>query len=167
MLPSAPTAQFPYRILERAGEGAMGAVFRAEDVELARPVAIKVLRPEYLRGLGGSGAERATRRFLQEARAAAAIQHPAVTVVHRVGTGQGCPFIAMEWLEGSDLGAIFAKHQTISVEQAARLGLQVLSALAAAHKDVVHRDIKPSNLVLVGDRRIKVTDFGVASSIGP
>lgn len=163
MLPSAPTAQFPYRILERAGEGAMGAVFRAEDVELARPVAIKVLRPEYLRGLGGSGAERATRRFLQEARAAAAIRHPAVTVVHRVGTEQGCPFIAMEWLEGSDLGAVFAKHQTISVEQAARLGLQILSALAAAHKEgVVHRDIKPSNLVLVGDRRIKVTDFGVA-----
>lgn len=163
MLPSAPTSSFPYRVLAQVGEGAMGQVYRAEDIELGRQVAIKVIKPSFLASLSEREAQDAMQRFLQEARAAAALSHPGVTVVHRVGSEGGWPYIAMEWLDGSTLEQVIAHNKRLSVEQATRVGLQVLAVLDAAHRaGIVHRDIKPGNLILTTDRRIKVTDFGVA-----
>lgn len=163
MLPSAPTATFPYRILAKVGEGGMGTVYRAEDIELGRPVAIKALKQSFIESLSRRDAEAAIQRFVQEARAAAALSHPGVTVVHRVGAEGAWPFIAMEWLDGHTLEEVLLKRGRLSVEQAARIGLPVLSALDAAHRaGIIHRDIKPGNLFLTTDRRVKVTDFGIA-----
>jgi serine/threonine-protein kinase len=160
--PIAPTSTFPYRILSKVGEGGMGAVYRADDLELGRSVAIKVLKSDQLSDRRADDAQSAARRFLQEARAAAALAHPGVTTVYRVGTEGGWPYIAMEWLEGQTLEQLIAARR-FSVEQAARIGIQVLSVLEVAHAaGVVHRDIKPSNLMVVANGRIKVMDFGVA-----
>lgn len=167
MLPAAPTSTFPYRILAKVGEGAMGEVYRAEDIELGRQIAIKVVKPGFLAGLSERDARGALQRFIQEARAAAAFSHPGVTTVHRVGTEAGRPYIAMEWLEGRPLDAVLAAQKRLPVAQAARLGLQVLAVLDAAHRaGVVHRDVKPGNIMVTSDRRIKVTDFGVARMQG-
>ncbi|QQR90183.1 MAG: serine/threonine protein kinase [Myxococcales bacterium] len=163
MLPDTPSATFPYRILARVGAGAMGEVYEAEDIELGRKVAIKVIKASFVESLPERDAEDALRRFVQEARAAAAFSHPGVTVVHRVGTEGGWPYIAMEWLDGRALEAVLAEHQRLSVEQTARVGLEVLSVLEAAHRTgITHRDVKPANLMVTRDRRIKVTDFGIA-----
>ena len=161
--PSAPTASFPYRVLAKVGEGAMGEVYRAEDLDLGRQVAIKVIRPDSTAPLRGSDPQATLNRFLQEARAAAALSHPGVTTVHRVGSEGGHPYIAMEWLEGHTLEELIARGGRLPPEQAARIGLQVLSTLEAAHAaGVIHRDIKPGNLMVLPSGRIKVTDFGVA-----
>ncbi|MBI5481855.1 MAG: protein kinase [Deltaproteobacteria bacterium] len=161
--PSAPTPTFPYRVLGKIGEGAMGAVYQAEDLELGRRVALKVIKPELLAALAPADAQDMAQRFLQEARAAAALTHPGATVVHRVGMEGRAPYIAMEWLDGRSLEALIAEKHRYPVEQVARLGLQVLSVLAAAHgAGIVHRDIKPANLMVTRDGRIKVTDFGIA-----
>jgi len=163
MLPTSPTAMFPYRILAKVGEGAMGQVFRAEDIELGRQVAIKVVKPSFLEGLSENAAQAALQRFLQEARAAAALSHAGVTVVYRVGSEGGWPYIAMEWLDGQTLEDVLIERQTLPLDQVARLGLQVLAALDAAHGvGIVHRDIKPANLIVTTQGRIKVTDFGIA-----
>lgn len=163
MLPQTPTATFPFRILMQVGEGAMGEVYRAEDVELGRHVAIKIVKPAFLASLSEHDAHDAVQRFLQEARAAAALSHPGVTQVHRVGTEGGTPYIAMEWLDGQTFDAVLRKQPRLSMEQAAWFGLEVLSVLEATHRaGIVHRDIKPANLMVTRDRRIKVTDFGVA-----
>lgn len=165
--PSAPTASFPYRVLAKVGEGAMGEVYRAEDLDLGRQVAIKVIRPDSTAPLRGSDPQATLNRFLQEARAAAALSHPGVTTVHRVGSEAGHPYIAMEWLEGHTLEELIARGGRLPPEQAARIGLQVLSTLEAAHAaGVIHRDIKPGNLMVLPSGRIKVTDFGVAQVRG-
>lgn len=141
----------------------MGEVFRAEDLELGRNVAIKVVKASFLAALSDGDAKSALQRFLQEARAAAALSHPGVTTVHRVGTVDGCPYIAMEWLEGRTLEQILKQHNTLDIHRVARVGLQVLSVLEDAHRaGIVHRDIKPANLILTSSGRIKVADFGIA-----
>lgn len=161
--PVAPTVSFPYRIIAKVGEGAMGEVYRAEDADLGRDVAIKVIRAAYLAAQQPDAAHAVVHRFLQEARAAAALAHPGVTVVHRVGVEAGHPYIAMEWLDGKTIEQMIAERRRFTVEQAARVGVQVLSALAAAHDEgIIHRDIKPGNLMLTRDGRVKITDFGIA-----
>ena len=162
--PPHPTASFPYRIVTKVGEGGMGAVYRAEDLDLGRAVAIKVIKPEHVARLRGPAAQLAVDRFLQEARAAAALSHPGVTMVHRIGTECGWPYIAMEWLEGRTLEELLADEpQRFSIPQAVRVALEVLAVLEVAHTaGVVHRDIKPANLMLVANGRVKVTDFGIA-----
>ncbi len=157
------TPAFPWRILSKAGEGAMGEVYLAEDQDLGRRVAIKVIKPELLSSLSAADAQAAIQRFVQEARAAAALSHPGVPAVHRIGTEGGWPYIVMEWLDGQTLDGILAGRRRLPAEQAAWLGLQVLSVLETAHgAGIVHRDIKPENLLLTRDRRLKVTDFGIA-----
>ncbi|MGE0397032.1 MAG: serine/threonine-protein kinase [Kofleriaceae bacterium] len=162
--PAQPTASFPYRIVTKVGEGGMGAVYRAQDLDLGRDVAIKVIKAEHLAALRGPAAQLAVDRFLQEARAAAALSHPGVTMVHRIGTEDGRPYIAMEWLDGRTLEDLLADEpQRFSTPQAVRIALQVLSVLEVAHTaGVVHRDIKPANLMLIANGRVKVTDFGIA-----
>ncbi len=161
--PPAPTATFPYRIERRVGEGAMGVVFRAFEPALERTVAIKVLRQETLAGRDEQTTQEYHRRFLQEARAAAALSHPGSATLYRIGDEAGNPWIAMEWLDGRTLDAVVREDGPLAPERVAQLGIELLAALDAAHRaGVVHRDIKPANLMLLADGRLKVTDFGIA-----
>ncbi|HSB64864.1 MAG TPA: protein kinase [Thermoanaerobaculia bacterium] len=146
-----------YRIAERLGEGGMGEVFRAEDLKLRRPVALKVLR----------GAEDQEGRLLREARFASQLNHPNIAVVYDVDTverdGRKQSFIAMEYVEGRTLSAIL-KERAPDVPETVDIVLQVADALASAHaRGVVHRDVKPGNVMLDGRGRVKVLDFGLAA----
>ncbi len=165
--PAQPTPTFPYRILAKVGEGAMGQVYHAEDLELGRTVAIKVIKPEFIAEMSEAKAQEVMARFLREARAAAAFNHAGATTVHRVGHEGGWPYIAMEWLDGQSLEAVLADQGRLDAGQTVTIGLQVLSVLQAAHAaGVIHRDIKPANLMIMRDGRVKVTDFGIARMEG-
>lgn len=153
-----PSEAFPYRVDGEAGAGAMGVVYRAIDVNLERKVAIKVLKPDAQTG----PSEERSKRFLQEARAAAALSHPGVATVYQIGKVSGLPYIAMEWLEGETLEQVLARG-TAPIEQASKYLFELLDVLDVAHRaGIVHRDIKPSNLMVLEGGRLKVTDFGIA-----
>ncbi len=143
-----------YRIDRRLGEGGMGVVYAATDLKLERPVALKLLRSDL--------PDRALReRFWREARAAAALNHPAICQVHEIGEADGAPFIVMELLEGESLADRIARGP-FGAAEAIRVGLEVLNALAALHRrSLVHRDVKPSNVFVLADGRIKLLDFGL------
>ncbi len=160
---NAPSAEFPYRVEKQIGVGSMGIVFRALKVALERTVAIKVLRQSVLDEETPEVRQELRNRFLQEARAAAALSHPGVTTVYRVGEAGGLPYLVMEWLDGRSLDRVLEERPRFAIAETARLGVALLDTLEAAHRGgVVHRDIKPSNLVLLKDGRLKVTDFGIA-----
>lgn len=140
----------------------MGEVWRAVDERLDRPVAVKVLRDHI------ADPEHAA-RFRREAKIAARLQHPGITVVHDVGSDDGQLFIVMELLHGRDLAAMMAERPDgLPIDTAVSLILQAAEALQAAHADgVVHRDLKPSNLFVVKDSgRLKICDFGIARAVG-
>ncbi len=160
----APSANFPYRIEAKVGVGSMGVVYRAVELELDRTVAIKALRASLLEEEPPHTQAEIRRRFQQEAKAAAALSHPSVTTVHRVGQTDGIPYIVMEWLEGTTLETVIADQNKLDARVAVRYVLDLLGALDAAHRQgIVHRDIKPANLVILkADGRLKVTDFGIA-----
>jgi serine/threonine-protein kinase len=147
-----------YRIEARIGEGAMADVFRAHDPDIGRVVAIKALKPDYRRDpeLGA--------RFLREARAAGALNHPNIATIYDVGEADGVPYIAMELIDGRPLDAVLQTQGRIPFERVLALGAQLADALAWAHSQgVVHRDVKPSNILLSSDgRTAKLLDFGVA-----
>jgi predicted ATPase len=144
-----------YRLDARIGEGGMGQVFLAFDTRLNRPVAIKVMRADRSHHLSVEG-------FLREARAASALNHPNIVVIHEVGeTGEGDHYLVQEFVEGRTLREILADRPPISA--AIDVGLQVARALAAAHAaGIVHRDVKPENIMIRPDGFVKVLDFGVA-----
>ncbi|MFG2819278.1 protein kinase [Kitasatospora sp. NPDC048365] len=146
-----------YRIDARIGQGGMGEVWQAFDVELGRPVALKVLL-EFETG------EEWLRRFRREASIGARLQHPGITVVHDIGRHGTRLFIVMELLRGTDLGQLLARNADgLPLSQAVDLAAQAAGALAAAHaQQVVHRDLKPANLFLLSDGRLKLCDFGIA-----
>ncbi|GAA2122046.1 serine/threonine-protein kinase [Actinomadura napierensis] len=148
-----------YRLESLIGRGGMGEVWRAVDARLRRPVAVKAL-PAELADVPG-----AMDRFEREAEAAAALQHPGITVVFDVGrTGDGLAYLVMELLEGEDLRTIMRRHPGgLPVGEAVALAVQLADALAAAHsRGIVHRDIKPANLFVLTDGRLKLCDFGIA-----
>jgi serine/threonine-protein kinase len=150
-----------YRIERLLGRGGMGAVYEATHVELSRRVALKVL--EIVRSDEGIAAA------LREARAAAQLAHPHIVAVTDVNTDDGPPFLVMELLQGESLDARLARVGRLSAESAAFIGVQVLSALSAAHAaGIVHRDVKPSNIFLTPTAAtndfVKLVDFGVAWS---
>lgn len=148
-----------YKVEGILGSGAMGVVYKAQDEQIDRPVAIKVLH-EHLR-LGADG-ETLAARFLQEARAAARCLHPNIVTVFDFGNDD-VPYIVMEYVEGTELRTLLKSNTKISFAEAVNVTIQVLEALAFAHgKGVVHRDIKPDNIILLQDGTIKVSDFGVA-----
>ena len=145
-----------YRVLEKIGAGAMGEVFRARDERLGRDVALKLIRPGY-----GDNPDH-VRRFEQEARAAAALNHPNILAIYDVGLEGKTPYIVSELLQGKTL-----RHRLIEgplpVREASDYALQIAHGLTAAHdRHIVHRDLKPENLFLTHDGRVKILDFGVA-----
>ena len=147
-----------YRITSKLGAGGMGEVFLAEDTRLERKAAIKFLPPEMAKD-----PER-RQRFLKEAKAASALNHPNVCIVYDVGeTDDGLPFIAMEFIEGGSLDHVLLKRGRLPIPQIVDLAVQVADALDAAHSSrIVHRDIKPANISLNERGQVKVLDFGLA-----
>src|SRR5208282_841156 len=150
-----------YRIVAKIGAGGMGEVYRARDSRLGRDVAIKVLTSFF------SSDPNRLRRFEQEARAAAALNHPNILAVHQMGTYEGAPYLVSELLEGETLREQI-KHGRMAVRKAIDYGVQIARGLAAAHeKGIVHRDLKPENLFVTKDGRLKILDFGLAKLTQP
>ena len=149
-----------YRLVELLGSGGMATIYRATDTGLGRDVALKLLRPEYLRDPDFSS------RFRQEAQAAASLSHPNIVTVYDYGEDPSGPYIVMELIDGEDLATILRRSGTLPPRQVARIGAGVARALAAAHaRGLVHRDIKPGNVLIGTDGQVKVVDFGIARAI--
>ncbi|MGE5237108.1 MAG: protein kinase domain-containing protein [Acidobacteriota bacterium] len=146
----------PYEIVAPLGAGGMGEVYRARDTRLRRDVAIKVLPAE-----AATDPER-LRRFEQEARATAALNHPNILTVYDVGTHEGTPYLAEELLVGETLRERLTDGP-MPVRKTVEVGVQIARGLAAAHaKDIVHRDLKPENVFITTDGAVKILDFGLA-----
>src|SRR5437867_170735 len=145
-----------FKITGRIGQGGMGEVFRARDTRLNRDVAIKVLPKDFV-----SDADR-LRRFEQEAKTLAALNHPNVLTVFDAGVHESAPYLVSELLEGRTL-----REETsggaLPVHKATEYALQIAHGLAAAHsRGIIHRDLKPENIFITRDGRVKILDFGLA-----
>src|SRR4051794_16543339 len=162
---TAPTTELPtdsllggYRILALAGQGGMGVVYRATQIELGRTVALKLIAPKY------ADDEHFRERFKRESRLAASIDHPNVIPVYEAGETNGALFISMRWVEGPDLRTMIKRGGGVEPRQAARITEQVGAALDAAHDHgLVHRDVKPANVLVAAGRaeHVYLTDFGL------
>lgn len=149
-----------YRLEEKIGQGAMGLVYRAVDTHSDRTVAIKVLPMLFL-----ADPER-KKRFVQEAKAASALNHPNVITIHEIGASDGIDFIAMEYVEGKPLSELISP--TMGLADALHYSMQIADALAAAHAaGVVHRDVKPANIMITPRGIVKLLDFGLAKLTEP
>ena len=158
---SANTRLGPYEIVGPLGAGGMGEVYRARDPRLGREVAIKILPTAF-----SADVDR-LRRFEQEARAAAALNHPNILAVYDIGTEAGTTFVVSELLEGKTLREAL-RQGALPVRKTTAYAVQIAQGLAAAHeKGIVHRDLKPENLFITPDGRVKILDFGLAKLTEP
>jgi len=145
-----------YEILQELGRGAMGVVYQAQDPQINRTIALKVLREDRVTS------EDFVQRFLKEAMAIGRLSHPNIVTIYDVGRDHGTVYLAMEFLEGRPFNDII-RESTLSPRQIAELAIQLADCLDYAHKKgIVHRDIKPSNIMMTPDGKVKLTDFGIA-----
>ena len=146
-----------YRIIGLLGRGGMGEVYRADDLKLGQPVALKFLPREVERDEGR------LQRFLNEVRMALKVSHPNVTRVHDIGEVDGQHYISMEFVDGEDLSSLLRRIGRLPPDKAVQVARQLCAGLAAAHdQGVLHRDLKPANVMLDGRGQVKITDFGLA-----
>ena len=145
-----------YKILDKLGQGGMGVVYKAEDTRLKRLVALKFLSSELTRD------EDAKKRFMREAQAVAALDHPNICAVHEIDEAEEKTFISMAYVKGHSLKEKISAG-ALGLEQSIRIALQITSGLKEAHeKNIVHRDIKPANIMLTDAGQAKIMDFGIA-----
>jgi serine/threonine protein kinase len=150
-----------YQILEKLGEGGMGVVFKARDTHLGRCVALKLLPPDKL-----ADPER-RQRFVHEAKAASALDHPNIVTVYDIDESGGVPFIAMECVAGKALDELLARQRPRWAE-VLKYAVEIAGALAAAHKaGILHRDLKPGNVMVTHEGHVKLVDFGLAKLAEP
>jgi len=148
-----------FEIVGSVGAGGMGEVFRARDTRLNRDVAVKMLPKD-----SAANADR-LRRFEQEAKTLAALNHPNVMTIYDAGVHESAPYLVSELLEGKTLREVLGSTATraLTVRKATEYALQIVQGLAAAHgKGIIHRDLKPENIFVTTDGRVKVLDFGLA-----
>jgi serine/threonine protein kinase len=148
-----------YRVEGVAGQGGMGVVYRAQHVHLGRTVALKLLNPEL------AASEEFRERFIREARAAAELEHPNIVPVYDAGEVEGRLYLAMKFIEGTDLAHVLEREETLAPERTMSLLQQLADALDVAHAHgLIHRDVKPANALLDGDR-LYLTDFGLTRRV--
>src|SRR5271169_4596838 len=149
-----------YRIVALLGRGGMGEVYRANDLKLGQPVALKFL-PE-----STSRNETALARFYNEIRIARQVSHPNVCRVYDLGDVEGQPYLSMEYVDGEDLGSLMRRIGRLPADKAIEIARKLCAGVAAAHdKGVLHRDLKPSNIMLDGRGNVLITDFGLAGLV--
>jgi serine/threonine protein kinase len=151
-----------YRIVSKIGEGGMGEVYLAQDTKLDRKVAIKFLNEEFSRDSDKLN------RFIQEAKAASALNHPNILTVYEVGEVDGKNYISTELIDGQTLRQQLSQKEALPLNTILKIGVQVAEALSAAHQaGIIHRDIKPANIMIRRDGYAKVLDFGLAKLSEP
>ena len=149
-----------YQITGVLGQGAMGVVYKAQDLRIDRTVAIKTIHAGLMQG---DLANELKTRFVREIRAVGNLRHPNIIAIYDTDEENGAPFYVMEFVEGRELSAYFKDNARFTTEQTLHIGRQLLSALAYTHhKNIIHRDIKPANIFLTGEGDVKVADFGIA-----
>ncbi len=156
----APLLMNRYQLQQALGSGGMAVIYRAQDLMLERPVAIKILREDFSRDASFR------ERFRQEAKSAANLSHPNIVTVHDFGFDAGRLFIVMEYVPGTDLKTLIKQCGRFSVDETIRLMTQACAGIGYAHRaGLIHCDIKPHNMLVTPDQRLKVTDFGIARAM--
>ena len=160
--PFTPGSTFAdYRVESLVGRGGMGVVYRAIDLSLERPVALKLIAPEL------AESEHFRSRFLREPRLAASLDHPNVIPIYEAGEHDGQLYLAMRYVEGTDLRSVLQSQGKLAPERTIAILAQVAGALDAAHsRALVHRDVKPANVLLDGSEHVYLTDFGITKQLG-